>query len=360
MSRSSDTRAAASTPWWRRPPRSDAWTIMGMRSPWTAVTAVAVISVAVVLGFAAGGVLSPIRYVAAMLVMLASVGVLLGAAADPLGRWATAFIVSAPPAAIAFAIPGLTPRAGMAYATLTGVAVIITGLLTVRGRPYWAWAGYVLGVVVELLAIRYAGPRPALLVVQAPNLTVQLIATVFAAIVRPRAQRIYALREGTEREAVARSAHEATLAVRDQQMTGLNEGARDLLDRIAAGHGLDAEQLERCRLVEARLRDRIRAPGFDNAPIAAAAWRARSAGVRVVLLDDLVADSRTAAAPAIAAVSAELVGMLDGAQAGDEVTARLLPAGRRSLATLAQSSRGRVVRVDFDGDGRRIDAQPAL
>lgn len=339
--------------WWFQPPRNDASTIMGMQSPWAPALAVGIWLLALVLGYSAGGVLNPALYLVSMLVMLVAVFVLLGAPEDPIIGWAAIFIMLAPPLAIAMSIPALSHRPGMAYGTLTGASVVITAFLAVRGRVLAAWIGFALGLIVALLAAKFYGPQPALLAAQAPNLAVQLMATIFAAIVRPRARQIYALRSQTERETALKFADEAALAVRDQQMSRLDDGARPLLDLIADGRTLDDEQLQRCRLVEAQLRDRIRAPGFDNPMVAQAAWRARAAGVRVVLLDDFDLAAGDTADRAIRAVADELVAVLASANEGDEVTARLLPNGRASFATLSILRASGVVRVEFDHAGVR-------
>lgn len=341
--------------WWRQPPRNDASTIMGMQTPVAAALAIGIWVVSVVLGIAAGGVLSPLLYIASMAVMFSALAVLLSAPRDPLVGWATAYIVVAPPVAMVMAIPALTSRPGMAYGTLTGVSVIVLAFLAVRGRPVAAWTGYGLGLGAALLADHFAGPLPALLAAQAPNLAVVLMATIFAAIVRLRARQIYAFRGETERETALRYAEEATLAVRDQQLSRLDERARPLLDRIASGRRLGAEDLRLCRLVEAQLRDRIRAPGFDSPAVAGAAWRARARGARVVMLDDLGRDSQVPPRDALDAVSAELVELLDALQEGDEVTARLLPAGRNSFATVSFTNDKGFDRREFDDRGMRKD-----
>ncbi|MGB3301950.1 hypothetical protein [Gordonia sp. (in: high G+C Gram-positive bacteria)] len=340
--------------WWRQPPRNDASTIMGLQTRWAPTLAVGIWAVSLVIGFAAGGVEIPVLYLASMLVMLAAVFVLLAAPGDPVVRWATYLIVVAPPAAVAMAVPALSHRPGMAYATLTGASVIITAFFAVRGRVLASWISFGLSLLVAVLAAKFYGPQPALLAAQLPNLAVQLMATIFAAIVRPRARQIYALRGQTERETALLAADEAALAVRDQQMARLDDGARPLLDLIASGRTLDDVEVRRCRLVEAQLRDNIRAPGFDDPTVADAAWDARAKGVRVLLLDDYDRIGDADVDDAIAAVSSELVAALAGAVSGDEVTVRLLPNGRAAFATLSVSRGGSVVRHDFDAAGRRI------
>ncbi|ALG85657.1 hypothetical protein ACH46_15700 [Gordonia phthalatica] len=343
--------------WWRQSPRNDASTIMGMQTSAAVALGLVIWAVSVVLGFAAGGVLNPLLYVGAMLVLLVAAGVLLGAPRDPVAMWATLFIVFAPPLAITIAIPGLAHRPGLAYGTLTGMSIIVTAFLAVRGRTVAAWLGYGLGLAVALLADAFAGPQPALIGAQAPNLAVLLMATIFAAIVRPRARQIYALRGETERETALRSAEEATLAVRDQQLSRLDDGARPLLDRIAAGGRLDRSELQRCRLVEAQLRDRIRAPGFDSPGVANAAWRARARGVRVLLLDDFDVAVGMPDSVALRAVVDRVVAVLADAEDGDEVTARLLPRGRSRLATVSVARNDGVVRLEFDASGRETSIE---
>ncbi|MBM7369287.1 hypothetical protein [Gordonia hydrophobica] len=338
--------------WWHQPPRNDASAIMGMQTGFAAALSLGVWLVCLVLGFAAGGVTSPLLYLGAMLLLLATVGVLLSAPRDPVVLWATAVIVIVPPLAIVVAVPGLTHRPGMAYVTLTGISAIVVAFLAVRGRAVAAWVGYGLGLVVALLADQVAGPQSALLTMQAPNLAAVLMATIFAAIVRPRARQFYGLREQTEREAAARSAEEATLAVRDQQLSRLDDGARPLLDRIATDDGLTASEVQRCRLVEAQLRDRIRAPGFDLPAVANAVWRARARGASVLLFDDFDIAAGMPDPSALGEVVDRLVSVLRDAVSGDEVTARLLPRGRTRFATVSVARQGRVVRFEFDARGQ--------
>ncbi|MDR2279845.1 MAG: hypothetical protein LBE07_03200 [Gordonia sp. (in: high G+C Gram-positive bacteria)] len=334
----------------RRPPRRDASTLMGMQRGWAVAVAALIWTSFVVIGLVAGGVTSPTLYLLAMVTLLAGVGAVLVAPGDPMTWWATAPTVLTPTVAVLIAAPGLVERPPMAYGVLTGGGVIITAFTTVRGRMAAAWAGYLLTAVVGLGLDRFVEPNPSLVAAIGPNLAVMLMATVFAAILRPRARAVYALREQTVREGAAKAAEEAAVAVRLHEFDRLDAQARPLLDQIARGGTLDEETLRRCLLVEAQLRDLIRAPRFDEAATAEAVWSARSNDIRVLLLDDGGVD-RPAADAAVHAVRQLLIGVLAEAEPGAEVTARILPPGRSEFATVVVATGDRVARLAVDGSG---------
>jgi len=339
----------------RQVPRRDASTLMGMQRGWAVAVAALIWTVFVVIGLVAGGVTNPALFLVAMTALLAGVGGVLLAPGDPMEWWATIPTVLAPTAAVVIAMPGLVERPPMAYGVLTGGGVVITAFTTVRGRMGAAWAGYVLSAAVGVGLDRYVEPNPAVVAAIGPNLAVMLMATVFAAILRPRARAVYALREQTVRESAAKAAEEAAVAVRVQQFERLDSQARPLLDQIARGGALDEETLRRCLLVEAQLRDLIRAPTFDDSTTADAVWSARSKDVRVLLLDDGGVDRREIDAAA-GAVRRLLIGVLAGAEPGAEVTARILPPGRQDFATVVVATGDRVERFAVDASGDVVSA----
>ena len=61
----------------------------------------------------------------------------------------------------------------------------------------------------------------------------------------------------------AAAAQAAALRERDAQLGRLDDDTRDMLERIAAGEEFTAADVHRCRLIQARLRDGIRAPSLD-------------------------------------------------------------------------------------------------
>src|SRR5690606_40103107 len=109
----------------------------------------------------------------------------------------------------------------------------------------------------------------------------------------------------------------------------LDKVARPILERIAGGADLDPAERRECRLLEAELRDRLRAPELATEEIGRAARVARARGVEVVLLDDGgFADVPDAVREQVVELA---VAELTRAESGT-VTVRVLPPGRSMLA----------------------------
>ena len=97
-------------------------------------------------------------------------------------------------------------------------------------------------------------------------------------------------------------------------------------------------------LLESRLRDSIRSPLFDVAPVTRAVWDARARGVQVRLLDDRSASTAVGDKPdLLAQTHADLLEELSGSV--QQVTARIFPPGRSTYAT--------IICVDESGETRR-------
>ena len=149
-----------------------------------------------------------------------------------------------------------------------------------------------------------------------------------------------------------RAAAEATMAAengeRDRQLARLDKVARPILERIAEGAELTAAEREQCRLLEAELRDGLRAPQLVTDELSSAARGARSRGVEVVLLDDggFAGVPRWVRERVVEAATREL----DAANTGS-VTVRVLPMGRRILATVLANSDEQDRRTEIDAAG---------
>lgn len=119
-----------------------------------------------------------------------------------------------------------------------------------------------------------------------------------------------------------------------------------ILDRIASGAELTAEDRIAARLTEAQLRDAIRGRNLATAEVVAAVRAARARGVLVSLVDDRrtwdCSDAQQAQ------VLAATIETLEQARGGDACTVRLHPPGRRNLATvLLARAEGEDLRRDF-------------
>ena len=277
----------------------------------------------------------------------ATVGIL--ADSDPLSLREAWFIVAVGP--ITTYIAARDAGAGLtgSYTFWTAFPyALVLSMLILRGRPVFAWVGVGAIAVVVADAIQDSDINGAAVVAAlAPVGTVAAV-TVFRLIMRPTMTSLYALQE----EATIRAAADATMRAqneeRDRQLERLDELARPMLDLIASGEVLTFAQREECRLLEAELRDGLRAPQLASKELVAAARGARRRGVEVVLLDDGgFADATPQVHVTVLDYAAQA---LDAANVGS-VTVRVLPVGRRYLASILVSEPGEDRRTEIDRDG---------
>lgn len=164
----------------------------------------------------------------------------------------------------------------------------------------------------------------------------------------------YLMRKSQRQEAAARQEEAAALEViarmasqveaRWEYRTRLLAQVGPLLERVASGEELTAAERAECRLTEASLRDAIRGRGLATEEVLAEARAARERGVSVSLIDDRRIDIEDEVCREIIAATRETLAKASG---GDTVVARVLPIGRRNLAT--------VLLVNPDGEGTRQD-----
>lgn len=231
-----------------------------------------------------------------------------------------------------------------------GMSTIIFTLMCVRGRVGLAWVGVVLMLGVSMVWASLTGQGILLgFSISIINVAPVVMATFFALTLRPLAASIFELRRQSTRRIAEESAASALLEERDAQLDRLDELARPLLERIASGVELSSEGRLACALLEARLRDGLRAPGLQQNSIVEAARAARERGVEVVLLDDYgLAQSESAARERLtSAMVAELESLSSGT-----VTMRILPPGRRLMATILVDAGDGIRRLEFGHDGR--------
>ncbi|GCE38838.1 hypothetical protein Rhow_002362 [Rhodococcus wratislaviensis] len=289
----------------------------------------------------------------AVLVNAAAVTGLLVVSGDPLPWWAALAIGAAGPVAAALVLSVLpVPVVNPLQTWPVGSAVGVYTFLCVRGRPWWAWGGQVCIMAVCVGWATTTGQGTAYgLVISVISIGPLLMGTVFAYTIRPYATTIFRLRREATRQIADEAAAAAALSERDRQLHRLDELARPLLERIATGRPLDRDEMLQCRLLEAHLRDALRAPGLADPLITSAAQAARARGVEVVLLDDHGLD--TAADDVRRRVVLAVADELHRAQSGS-VTARILPPGRAQTASVLVSADAGTHRVEFGPDGHRV------
>ncbi|MBS9373630.1 hypothetical protein [Rhodococcus sp. B50] len=232
-----------------------------------------------------------------------------------------------------------------------GMSTTVLVFMCVRGRTAFAWCGMGLMLVVAASWSYLTGPG----IGYGLGLTITsagpvLMGTVFGYTIRPLARSIYLLRAQSMRRIAAESAAAAALEERDARLSTLDDSARPLLRKIASDEPLDENERIECGLLEARLRDGLRAPVLQVPVVEQAAAAARRRNVEIVMLDDHAMDTVPSAIRR--AVYREVVDALDSVSAGS-VTVRVLPPGRAAMVTMLLKGEN-VRRIEIGRDGRRI------
>lgn len=291
---------------------------------------------------------SLVAVLAGTAVMLAAGAVVLVIPVDPLPLPVTAFVAAAPPIATLLTVGNLTSAAAHHMMWTTYASSYLMSVLVLRGRVLSAWLGMAGVTAVIIVAAVRADTRVADVMGSVVPIGTLIALSVFALIMRPTQRSLRILRE----EATIRAAAEATMAAADgerqRQLNRLDRVARPILERIAEGAELTTAEREECRLLEAELRDGLRAPQLVTDELSGAARGARSRGVEVVLLDDggFAGVPQWVRQRVIDSAAREL----DAANTGS-VTVRVLPLGRRVLATVLAHSPRHDRRTEIDTDG---------
>lgn len=250
----------------------------------------------------------------------------------PLDPRSTAFIVTlaaVAPALVSWQLPtnGVFDHASWYFGAIT----FLLGMLCLRGRPLIGWLGFALLTVVTVGWTVSTGQGALFgLELISRHAGTLMVITVAGATLRRMATLITEYTAVEQRRNAEEAATQAGLAERRASIGRLEGIARPLLEAIARGAALSAEQKRESGLVEATLRDAVRGYSLSSTTMDAAVLAARRRGVAVTLYDD-----RSAPLPAELAeeVSAWACARLGEATSGS-VVVRLLPAGRPSVATI--------------------------
>ncbi|GAA3875947.1 hypothetical protein GCM10022381_18290 [Leifsonia kafniensis] len=255
-----------------------------------------------------------------------------------------------------------------------GAITLVLLVLVAQGRVGWAWTGY---AVLFAATIGWAvanglalGDGVDLVIRQAGTL---LAGSLFVLGLR----RSSATLETLNRQRTARTIEDATsvasLQERAAELSRVNSGARDLLDRLAGLRGserlqarhddcdpVDVSLRAECLLVEASLRDSIRGRSLSVEPVITAAHLARVRGIDVSLIDDgddgalHCEDSVRQREVGRTAVGNAVAHELDRMQHG-RLTARILPSGRPDIATIVvESGEQRMLIIAANGVVREL------
>ncbi|MFI5718406.1 hypothetical protein [Nocardia sp. NPDC051750] len=287
------------------------------------------------------------QFAVAMVAMLGAGAMVVRLPGDPLPWPATVVVIAAGPLAVlATHLNFAADVARQPWAVFA--ASYALAVLAVRGRIAAAWAG----AATVAATLGFVG---FVLDISVGSLSVSIIAlaslagaTISALILRPTQRSLRLLHDDAAMRAAAAASMAAEHSERTRQLSRLDELARPMLERIARGVELTPVDREQCRLLEAELRDGLRAPQLVTDQLNAAARGARSRGVEVLLLDD---GGFTGVAATVRERVLDLaVRELDAANSGS-VTIRVLPVGRRNVVTILASAPGGDRRTEIGRDG---------
>ncbi|MDL9937927.1 hypothetical protein QSJ18_14330 [Gordonia sp. ABSL1-1] len=270
---------------------------------------------------------------------------------DPLPVRPTVVVSVLVPAAVVLGLAPLPhpPTHVMMTGPPIGTSVIMLAFVAVRGRPAAAWgSSAVITVLVTVWSIWVGEGWAWGLGLTMPGYAIMIMGSLFSVMLRPMSRQIYVLRRREERQAAHDAAAAAAAEVREREVAIFDDSARPILTAIVDGHEFSTDEVKQARLLEARLRDGIRAPGFDVPAMRAAVWAARSRGATVTLLDDgalAALDARVRRRTGEDLIDA-VVRILDEVSAG-RVTVRIKPPGRSLLASVTIDAPDRDERVDF-------------
>jgi hypothetical protein len=214
--------------------------------------------------------------------------------------------------------------------------------LALRNRPGWAWAGLAGMWAVTLIWSNLSGlgTGEGIALVQR-EAGVLLIGTLFNFGFSRTSARVSAL-QCVQLEKQRLSAEgEASMETRVKRTAHLDRSATAMLIRLSSGTPLSDEDRASCLLLEASLRDSVRARSLHREPVESEANAARFRGVEVTLLDDSGCTDLSGIIGArvherlLAAVAHELRESVSG-----RLTARVVPMDREILATITRDTGG--------------------
>ncbi|MDY7558703.1 hypothetical protein [Cryobacterium sp. 10C3] len=223
-----------------------------------------------------------------LLLIVAAAAWLLVIVPDPIPRRAPVVVILLATAGAALASAVVAPASAQPFAHWAfGAVTLLLVLLATRGRPGPAWAGYGLLVAVGLgwALLNGLGVADGLTLVVRHAAT--LLAGAVFAVGLTRSTRTLAVLNRERAVSIATTASaEAGVTERESELARVNALARPALERLAGGEDLDPPLRAECLIVEATLRDAIRARTLFVEPVITAARAARLRGVDVTLLDD--------------------------------------------------------------------------
>lgn len=248
---------------------------------------------------------------------------------DRLGLPAALVLVGVAPLSVVLLLWNLVPGGYTSW--FIGGATAMLFFANLRGRIALAWIGCALMVgALMLWAVVMGADVVAILLTATRQSAIVAVGTLTALALQRTGGRIGELAADASVRGTAEAAQLAITEERTERIEELRTSVVPLLQRIADGAPISAEDRSAFAVAEADLRDSLRARALRTPRVMAAASTARRRGVDVVLLDDSAGEITGAE---IAAFETVVVDALTTARDG-RVIARLLPPKRALLGTV--------------------------
>ena len=205
-----------------------------------------------------------------------------------LPRWVARLTVVVIAAVNFLVLPQIITTGWPGYASwCTGAGSDLSRGLLMRGRPVYAWAGSAATTLATAYWVISTG-RPLLMIftyMLGHYFTLASWHGVAHLSTRATTQ-IAATQRETARLQAQQRAHEEADRIMTSRMASVRQRVTPLLTQIANGKAPTPKLRSQAYLLEAELRDEIRAPFFTGTSIVTSAQAARRRGTEVILLDD--------------------------------------------------------------------------
>lgn len=239
----------------------------------------------------------PVPTIAALALIAVAAALVVARGRFPMGRIRTGALVVVPMLAVALGLTPVDPNLAGGYAGWSigaGFTLLLGACL--QGRPGWASVGG-LGIVLVVIAWQMLGGGSLAAV---PGLVVREVAlfamgAIFTFQFRRTARLLGSLSEQRTSIAVDLARANARAEARRREFDPLIDSARPSLAMIATGNPLSVAERQTIGLLEARMRDQLRAPLLARPTIAGTVETIRRAGIDVLLIDDTGLDALTGA-----------------------------------------------------------------
>ena len=251
-----------------------------------------------------------------------------------LPRWVAQLTVIVIAAVNFLVLPQIITTGWPGYASwCTGAGNDLSCGLLMRGRPVYAWAGSAATTLATAYWVISTG-RPLFMIftyMLGHYFTLASWHGVAHLSTRATTQIATTQRETARLQAQQR-AHEEADRIMTSRMASVRQRVTPLLTQIAEGRAPTPELRSQAYLLEAELRDEIRAPFFTGTSIVTSAQAARRRGTEVILLDDS-GDNTTIDEHTRANAVNYVTKLLDLTQS-NRVVIRLNPPRRPTLLTI--------------------------